>query len=221
MDHETAIRMNATERYFLGEMSGDDRDGFEEHFFSCPECSEELRALTIFAANAKAVFRDEATAAPPPHAGMLLSGRALWLSAGLNVALLLGLGYGWVKAGADRRELAEARAPQYVQEVSVFGAQRSGGAAAVREISRSTRRVVFSFYLTEKFKNIGYELKDETGAVRGEQTLPPPPQEVSAESYISLSTADLKPGAYEVTFWGEGASGKVPVGQSRFRITSE
>jgi hypothetical protein len=37
MDHETAVRMSAAERYFLGELSGDDREGFEEHLFLCPE----------------------------------------------------------------------------------------------------------------------------------------------------------------------------------------
>src|SRR5881394_3845607 len=152
MDHDTAIRMNATERYFLGELSGEDRDAFEEHFFSCPECSEDLRAMTVFAANAKAVFRRESTG-PAPHAG-LLSGRALWLSAGLNVVLLLGVAYSWLKVGPQmRQELAQAQAPQFVQEVPVLGVARSNG--SVREVSRATRRIVFSFYVTDRFQNIG------------------------------------------------------------------
>ena len=66
MDHETALRTSATERYFLGELTGQDRDGFEEHYFMCPECAEDVRALTVFAANAKAVFRQEA-AGPAPR----------------------------------------------------------------------------------------------------------------------------------------------------------
>src|SRR5438094_2310870 len=147
MDHDTATRMNAPERYFLGELSGEDRDAFEEHFFSCLECTEDVRALTVFAANAKAVLRRESTG-PAPHAGMLLSGRALWISAGLNLALLLGVGYSWLKVGPQmKHELAEARAPQFVQEVPVLGVARSAG--SVREVSRATRRIVFSLYITE------------------------------------------------------------------------
>src|SRR5947207_15968254 len=96
MDHETALRTSATERYFLGELTGQDRDGFEEHFFMCPECAEDLRALTVFAANAKAVFRQEA-AGPTPQAEWISSGRVLRLSAALNVALVLGGGYGRLK----------------------------------------------------------------------------------------------------------------------------
>src|SRR5260370_42341234 len=114
MDHETAVRTGATERYLLGELTGEDREGFEEHYFMCPECAEDVRALTVFAANAKAVFRQEA-AGPAPHAGVLLSGRVLWLSAALNVALLLGVGYGLLKVRpVVQQELAEPRAPQFV-----------------------------------------------------------------------------------------------------------
>ena len=219
MDHETAVKTNATERYFLGELTGDDRDEFEEHYFMCPECTEDLRALTVFAANAKAVFREKASG-PAPHAGMLLSGKALWLSAGLNAALLLGVAYTTFKVAPDmRRELAAARAPQFVQEVAVLGASR--GAGPVREISPATRRIVFSFYLQEQFKSIEYELKDESGTVQTKQRLPAPPKEESAESHISLSTAGLKPGVYEISFWGVGASSQTPIGTSKFRIAGE
>jgi len=220
MDHETAIRINASESYFLGVLTGEDRDGFEEHYFECPECTEDVRALTVFAANAKAVFREEATEPVAPHAGLLLSGKALWLSAGLNVALLMGIAYTSLKVAPElRQELAMARAPQFVQEVAVLGASRSGG--TVREISRATRRIVFSFYLTEPFQSISYEVKDESGTVQARQSLPAPPKEESAESHISVSTADLKPGAYEIAFAGAGTNGQVPIGVSKFRIASE
>src|SRR5436305_13962826 len=111
MHHDTAIRINASERYFLSELTGEDRHAFEEHFFMCPECAEDVRALTVFAANAKAVFREEASG-PAPHAGVLFSGRVLWLSAALNAVLLLGIGYGLLKIRLEmRQEIAEARAP--------------------------------------------------------------------------------------------------------------
>jgi hypothetical protein len=182
MDHETAVRTSATERYFLGELTGQDQDGFEEHYFMCPECAEDVRALTVFAANAKAVFRQKA-AGPTPQA-------------------------------AIQRELAEARAPQFVQDVPVLGVSRGPGTA--REISSSTPRIVF--YLTQPFRNIGYEVKDESGAVRSRQILPAPPEEDSAEWRLSLSTADLKPGAYEIRFWGVGEGGESPIGLSKFKI---
>jgi hypothetical protein len=216
MDHETAVQLKATERYFLGELTGADREGFEEHFFTCPECAEDIRTLTVFSANAKAVFREEATPVSVP-VGAFLSSRALWLSAALNVALLSGMGYTLLKfAPQVKRELAEARAPQFVQDVPVLGVSR--GDTAIREIASTTRRIVFSFYLLEQFQNIAYELKDESGSAGPRVILPAPPKEDSSESHFSISTEGLKPGAYEIEFWGVNGAGATPIGQSKFKI---
>src|SRR5581483_5408117 len=56
MDHETAIQLRAAEQYVAGELSTRDRDEFEEHFFLCPECAEEVRCEQVFVANARAVL---------------------------------------------------------------------------------------------------------------------------------------------------------------------
>jgi anti-sigma factor RsiW len=42
MDHQEAMSMLASERYLLGEMTDAERDSFEEHFFSCAECAEDV-----------------------------------------------------------------------------------------------------------------------------------------------------------------------------------
>src|SRR6185369_6283770 len=44
MDHRHAVETLAMERYLLDEMTGQERDAFEEHFFSCAECAEDARA---------------------------------------------------------------------------------------------------------------------------------------------------------------------------------
>jgi hypothetical protein len=217
MDHETAVQLKATERYFLGELTGDDREGFEEHFFMCPECAEDVRALTVFAANAKAALREESK--PPPIPGFL-PGRAFWLAVAMNIALLLGLGYTLLKFVPQvREELAEARAPQFVQDVPVLGVSR--GESAIRKIAPATRRIVFSFYLPEQFQSIAYQLKDESGSIGPRVILPSPPKEDSSESHFSLSTAGLKPGAYEIAFWGINGAGETQIGQSKFKITPQ
>src|SRR5262249_16067528 len=160
-------------RYILGELTGDDRDRFEEHFFECPECTEDVRALTVFQANARAVFREEAAtpALPAVPARALLGNRILWCSAVLNCLLLVGLGIALLKFGPEaQRELAEARAPQFVQEVPVLGVARGDGSPW--QITSSTQRVVFSFYLWQPFRNIAYEVKDASGTVVPRGVLP-------------------------------------------------
>jgi len=47
MDHLQAVNTLAGERYLLDEMTHAERDEFEEHFFSCRDCAEDLRAGAI------------------------------------------------------------------------------------------------------------------------------------------------------------------------------
>ena len=63
MDHAEAIAKGAVERYQLGELSENEIDEFETHFFECTHCAEELRAAAIFEENAKAVFLENSRSA--------------------------------------------------------------------------------------------------------------------------------------------------------------
>ena len=79
MDHQEATRMQAPMRYLLGELSTSEQEGFEEHFFTCRECAEELEAGAVFAENARAVFSEHSrrpTATSP--AGLPQHGLGWW-----------------------------------------------------------------------------------------------------------------------------------------------
>jgi hypothetical protein len=45
VDHDTAIKSYAVERYFLCELNEAERDAYEAHFFSCRACSEQVRLV--------------------------------------------------------------------------------------------------------------------------------------------------------------------------------
>ena len=60
MDHETALREQAAERYALGEMEREERDRFEEHYFDCVVCAGDVRVSSAFVANIRDVFRKDA-----------------------------------------------------------------------------------------------------------------------------------------------------------------
>jgi len=61
MDHAEATQMRAVERYMLADLSVCEVEDFERHFFDCPQCSEELRTLSILRENARAVFIEQAS----------------------------------------------------------------------------------------------------------------------------------------------------------------
>src|SRR5947209_11924224 len=59
MDHAEATRIQAPERYLHGELTPPEAEAFEEHFFCCQTCAEELKLEDAFAQNVKAVFEEQ------------------------------------------------------------------------------------------------------------------------------------------------------------------
>ena len=59
MDHSHATRIQACSRYLAGSLSPEDSEEFEEHFFGCQECAEELKLGEAFAEHLRAAFRQE------------------------------------------------------------------------------------------------------------------------------------------------------------------
>jgi anti-sigma factor RsiW len=59
MTHQQSISSGAVESYLFGELPPAERDEFEEHFFECPRCANDVRAAFRLRENAAAVFRAE------------------------------------------------------------------------------------------------------------------------------------------------------------------
>lgn len=142
MQHEDAIRTQAAERYLLGEMSPDEREDYEDHYFSCDACGHELSATAAFVANARQVL-----AAPPradardAGAGTVRPGRDSWwgrllaasevLVPALGVAVVvLAVWAGYQRLAVIpelRQQLAERDAAQAVPTVALRSAARGAG----------------------------------------------------------------------------------------------
>jgi hypothetical protein len=56
MDHEFAVKSQACEKYLLGELSAELRDAYEEHYFSCADCANELRTAAELLGGSQKVF---------------------------------------------------------------------------------------------------------------------------------------------------------------------
>ena len=82
MNHDDAMEMMAAERYILGELEPAERDAFEEHFFDCSVCADDVRDSAKFAAGVRT--SDARVKAPTV-------GRFNWWAAAASVfAALLG-----------------------------------------------------------------------------------------------------------------------------------
>jgi hypothetical protein len=79
MDHDEAVRQNATERYLLRELDPGIRDQFEEHLFECQDCALDLRTAAMFVEQSK-ILLAEAPARPArvPVPNMVKPGWFSW-----------------------------------------------------------------------------------------------------------------------------------------------
>jgi hypothetical protein len=106
VEHEQATTMLAAELYMLNELSPEEREQFEAHFFECAECAQQIRDISTMQASAAAVLKNEPHVSGRPEPiqqsaeGWLASLRLWWtrpaLAWGAAGALLLVAGVmGW------------------------------------------------------------------------------------------------------------------------------
>ncbi|HEX6098302.1 MAG TPA: zf-HC2 domain-containing protein [Thermoanaerobaculia bacterium] len=91
MDHSEATAAYATDRYLLGELTAAEADAFEEHFFDCADCADELRVGLRFMNGGHGMAR-EAAAPEEPKVVRLdqhRPRRTAWLPAAVAAALVL------------------------------------------------------------------------------------------------------------------------------------
>jgi hypothetical protein len=157
MEHEKAIQNLAVESYFLGEMAPAEREAFEEHYFECSVCADDVRAASQFVEDAKDIlatgrefvpYRPEPKAEPVRARWSWAGGIKLgWLQpqfAGAAIAVLL------VVAGVQNlgtipnlhRQLEQTNAPHSL-DTAVLRQQTRGDAAIVKTETGSSMLLVF------------------------------------------------------------------------------
>lgn len=100
MDHEMVVRDKMTEQYLLDELSPEARSEFEEHFFQCRDCAQDVRAASLFVEQSRQVLGEAADAPTPARQRVPEKQTAGWLAwlrpafaAPALAALLLVVGY--------------------------------------------------------------------------------------------------------------------------------
>lgn len=210
MDHETAIRLQAAERYIAGELSTPDRDDFEEHFFSCPECAEEVRWEQMFAANARAALREKPMLEPrPPRWREWLRFRpALVLSMAGNAALLVGLSVALLQKRDSTSE------PRF--HPVFFAPPQARGEAGPVPIPVNAQSFGIHFPSPDRrYSGYIYEVTNEGGVIETSSSLAAP-ETPGGELYLQVPTRPFRAGVHRLVLRPQGAS--EVVAQFTFRI---
>ena len=132
MTHDEAIREQAVERYLLGELTGEGRDQFEEHFFDCAICAADLKSGTLFLD----ALRNTQLAASPQERVHLVAKRATsawlrpsWLAPALAASLLVIAYQNFHVLPGMRRATSAIQSPAVMSNVVLANIDARGGEA--------------------------------------------------------------------------------------------
>jgi hypothetical protein len=134
MDHSKALNDKLVERYLLNELTSQDKVAFEEHYFSCEACAEELRCGEALIENLREVMQSTPSAREFVGVG-IPSRHKVWFPwlfpvfAAASIALLLAIvGYqGMVTIPRLQRQVSMA-VPRPLTSVSLVSSVSRGGA---------------------------------------------------------------------------------------------
>lgn len=209
MDHSEAIKMKAVERYVLADLSVSDVEEFERHFFDCPQCSEELRMLSVLQDNARAVFTEQslspATASLPaiPRAagwwnGLLRPWFAVPAVAALAVAIL---------GGYEEGLRHQSNAIQTVSEYPLYAAARGDETV----VSPPAGAPFYALYMDRTWERDfpGYRsvIRDDPGGVeRYSLRIPMPPP--GRQIHVLAPSHALTAGRHVLVIFGTDNAGQ-------------
>jgi hypothetical protein len=194
MDHSEASETMAAERYVLAEMTPEDREAFEEHFFGCAECAAAVReGATIEAA----IRLEKADRTRQPRGAA-----PLWWLAIAAVAVIL-VGVPVFQNIGLRAQLEAVRAPHIVDSYSLLSAGSRGGEQLT--ILDRSRPFTIDFDVPPQPNAQRYvvQVADAAGKLQTSQT-------VSAEAardtqHLFFPGGSLGPGTYSLKILAEPA----------------
>lgn len=193
MDHTNAIETHAVERYLLGELSEADVEAFEEHYFDCAACAEDVRDEMRFMEGGREAARETiAPLAPVVSIGERRHRRIGWMQ--LTAAAVLAVGIA---------------VPQFMQ-------QEDSWAGRPHRFSASRSATDMSF-AADKPIHASVDIQSEPGYVRFDmeivdakrrnvRVLPSVSAETATET-VFFVTPELPEGAYVLSIIGVRGDG--------------
>jgi len=210
MDHSEAIDGKFTERYLLGELTPAQRDQFEEHYFDCAICADDVQTGAVFVDNARALLREgpvsEETAFSGNKSAFARYGMPFQSAAFAFVALLCVMGYENVVTIPNlRAHSSGVRAPEILPTVSLLG---MGARAESNPVAAPAGKdFVFEMEIPGGPEFTGYmcEIRDAANVLK--YSVPVGTADAKDTMRLSIPAAALSAGNYDLIVLGEKPGG--------------
>lgn len=207
MDHEHAITRKIAEQYVFGELSETDANAFEEHFFDCGDCAEDVRDEMQMLESGRDVVHDEPRKTETPSRPATVvpiearRRKTWWIPAAAAAMLVIALGVPTLMRRGDA-----APSMQLAHELQLDGLTRAAseplpavtlpqGEALLLYVDVAPQEGAVRYDLTVRGsdgRTVG------TRSVTSEQTTQP----------VALVLSKLPAGTYEVVTEGVRSGGK-------------
>jgi len=199
MDHQQAMNAKIIDRYLLGELPEAERTEFEEHYFSCAECAEELVTAVKFVENARRPLlrlEEEAQPAPVRAVREVKEVKVPWWDRWLALApkpalagLCAALTVAVVWQGSAGKPEAEVTGSYFVT------ATRAAGAPRKIQLQRGQQRVALLFNHTDpSVTRFSFTLEDAQGRAVQQFTGGAPGD--TSDLQVLIPVAGLSSGVY-------------------------
>jgi hypothetical protein len=210
MDHNEAIRSMIVEKYLLSDLTPELREEFEEHFFDCRECGDDVRTGAAFLEHSKNILSSVAVAQPARIPSPSRPAWTAWLR-GLAVpamALLLAVvGYqNFATVPELKSAIAEANAPRIFPSASLIAANSRGTNRPMVKVREGESFLLFlDINTASDFPSYVAELYGPTGTL--EWSLPIPSEAAKETLPIRVPPSERSAGTYTLVVSGVGAGG--------------
>ena len=215
MRHDQAVTTMAAERYLLDELTEAERDAFEEHYFTCPECAEDVRAGEAMRLEMQEAFRVTPQRAPlpfrpPARRWFHATGALPWAVA---ATLVLAVGYQSLVVIPSLRGLSE---PQVLSPVVLRPVSR--GDVPVVTVGSEARFVSLSFDANVEpgVERIHYLIRTSRGSIVADgQTAAPA---AGSGVLLIVPASRLERGVQYVAELRNAVDANALIGEYRFTI---
>ena len=229
MDHSEALRLQAAEKYVLGELPAQVREEYEDHYFECHECAIDLATTASFVEGSRSVFRAEGPVRIKATRFALATERAFgWMRPAFAIPIfaLLVLLVGFQNVITIPHLRSAASSAMKVQDgdfVSLVGADTREEGIRLFRIHRDRAAILeIDIPRVNEFASYVCDLQDEAGRSLYRQRVPAHEARVSV--HFIVPRGELQPGKYAVIISSEGPTNSGAVSRteiSRLPFTIE
>lgn len=222
MDHLEAIRIEAAERYLLGELSPELREQYEEHFFECLECAQDVRTGAMFVDGARDILLSQKDSAPA-RVTPKESSRSWWgaflrpaiLAPAMALLILFAAYQNIVVIPGMSKAISESNTPQTIQSFSLASANSRAGGQFSINIPRNKPFTLFvDIPVDNQFAFYTCDLETESGTLMVSSRVSP--DEAKEAVQMLIPSANLAAGKYVMIVRGHRSSGEASSEVTRY-----